>query len=120
MTSPTFRDYQAGDHDAVWETHAACTHQLGFVLGPWDDDFEDIKTKGQFLVVLVEGKIAAYGGYEIEEDMTARVRRLGVHPSLQRRGLGRSLLAEIETQSRGRGVRRLRVDTSVGPVPISR
>ena len=116
MASVTFRNYQAEDHDMVWQTHSACTRQLGFGLGPWDDDFDDIKTKGQFLVVLVDGKIVAYGGYEIEDDTTARVRRLGVHPAYQRRGLGRSLLSEIENHSRHRGIHRLTVDTSIGQV----
>jgi ribosomal protein S18 acetylase RimI-like enzyme len=112
-----FRRYRDDDHDAVWSVFAATTAQLGFTNGPWDDDMHTIQrtyldSGGEFLVGERDGVIVAQAGFIREPEGRAKVRRVAVHPSAQRRGIGRALMAALEARARELGMRVLHLDAS--------
>ena len=97
------RRYLAADHDAVWELHNFALLLAGAYggNGPWDDDLhrvddEYIATGGEFYVGTVGGRIVAMGGLQRLCDDRAELRRMRVHPDVQRRGLGRQMLSALE------------------------
>lgn len=116
-TGLTFRRYQDADRDAVWSVFADCTTQLGFKLGPWDDDLHDIadvylNPGGEFIVGELQGQIVAIAAFRRDADERAEVRRVGVHPDVQRRGYGQALMAELEAMARKAGITSLHLDAS--------
>lgn len=123
MTNPTirlidFRRYRPDDHDAVWVVFADCTSQLGFDSGPWDDDMHHIprvylQSGGEFLVGEYAGRVVAFAGLQRDSEQRATIRRVGVHPSAQRRGFGKALMTELERRARRMGIETLRLDTSL-------
>ncbi len=120
-TTVTFRRYQDIDHDGAWSVFAAGTEQLGFENGPWDDDMHHIpavylEPGGEFIVGDVDGRIVAVAAYRREPDGRASVHRVAVHPDMQRRGVGRALMAALEDRARRAGVTSLYLDTSIGQV----
>jgi len=48
--------------------------------------------------------------------MGASVHRVGVHPALQRRGVGRALMAELEDRARRAEIAFFHLDTSIDQV----
>jgi hypothetical protein len=74
-----FRRYHDADHDAVWSLFVACTSQLGFALGPWDDDMHHIPAVylspgGDFIVGEQECGIGAMAALYRHSDERAEVR----------------------------------------------
>jgi len=117
----TFRRYQEADHDGAWSVFAAWTKQLGFENGPWDDDMHNIpavylQPGGEFIIGDVDGRIVALAAYHRESDGRASVHRVGVHPDLQRYGIGRAIMAELESRAREAGITSLHLDTSIGQI----
>lgn len=114
------RRYIAADHDAVWELHNSALLEADAHggNGPWDDDLhrvedEYIATGGEFYVGTVAGRIVAMGGLQRLTDDMAELRRMRVHPDLQRRGLGRQMLSALEQRARELGFRKLTLDTTL-------
>ena len=114
------RRYLAADHDAVWELHNSALLEADAHggNGPWDDDLhrvedEYIATGGEFYVGTVGGRTVAMGGLQRLTDDMAEVRRMRVHPDLQRRGLGRQMLSALEQRARELGFRKLTLDTTL-------
>ena len=121
------RRYIAADHDAVWELHnsALLKADAHGGNGPWDDDLhrvedEYIATGGEFYVGTVGGRIVAMGGLQRLSDDRAELRRMRVHPDLQRRGLGGRMLSALEQRATELGYRTLTLDTTVQQVPAIR
>jgi ribosomal protein S18 acetylase RimI-like enzyme len=113
----TFRRYRDDDHAAVWSVFAATTAQLGFSNGPWDEDMLSIKhayleAGGDFIVGELDGEIVAHAALLREVEGRAKVRRVAVHPDVQRRGIGQSLMAEVEIHARQLGIVVLHLDAS--------
>jgi GNAT superfamily N-acetyltransferase len=113
----TFRRYGAEDADAIWAVFAAASAQLGFANGPWDDDMRTIPrtyldSGGEFIVGELEGRIVAHAALLRESGGRALVRRVAVHPSVQRRGIGRMLMAALEVSARQLGITALHLDAS--------
>ncbi len=113
------RRYLTEDHDAVWELHNSAL--LGADAhggnGPWDDDLhrvedEYIATGGEFYVGTVGGRIVAMGALQRLTDDRAELRRMRVHPDLQRRGLGRQMLSALEQRAAVLDFRTLTLDTT--------
>jgi ribosomal protein S18 acetylase RimI-like enzyme len=116
-----FRRYEPGDHDAVWSVFAACTRQLGFTLGPWDDDMHNVvavynERGGEFIVGEHEGEIVAFAGLRWHSADRAEIRRVGVRPDMQRRGFARTMMQELEDRARGLGFSYLYLDTSISQI----
>ncbi len=89
------RAFRAGDEDAVIALWQACG-----LTRPWNDPRKDIERKLRvqpelFLVGEVDGVVVAsvMAGYEGHRGW---LNYLAVHPDQQRRGCGRTLLAEAE------------------------
>jgi GNAT superfamily N-acetyltransferase len=66
---------------------------------------------GAFVVAEVDNEPAACGGYGRLDDETAEVRRMFVDPAMRGRGLGRTVLAEIERLAADAGYTRIRLET---------
>ena len=82
----------------------------------WDSDLDDIetvylRTGGEFLVGEINDVIVAMGGVRLNDDGSATLKRMRVHPRFQRRGHGRELLRRLEGAARQRGVQRIVLDT---------
>ena len=114
------RRYLPTDHDAVWELHniALLLIDAHAGNGAWDDDLhrvdaEYIKTGGEFYVGIVGGRIVAMGALRRLSDDRAEIRRMRVHPDVQRRGLGRQMLLALEQQAVALGFKTLELDTTV-------
>jgi len=121
----TFRRYQLADHDAVASAFAACTHQLGFTLDPWNDDMHQIpavylETGGEFIVGDYERKIVSFAGLRRDSADRAEIRRVGVHPDAQRRGFARAMIRDIEDRAAVLGFSYLYLDTSIAQVAAQR
>ena len=82
----------------------------------WDSDLDDIdavylRTGGEFLVGEINDVIVAMGGLRLNDDDSATLKRMRVHPRVQRRGYGRELLRRLEEAARQRRVQRIVLDT---------
>jgi ribosomal protein S18 acetylase RimI-like enzyme len=113
------RRYDDVDRDAVWELHNLALHAVGAHVGngPWDDDLHRIAEvylsgRGEFLVGLLGGRVVAMGALRRQDEDTAEIKRMRVHPDVQRRGFGRALLHGLEERAIRLGYRRLVLDTT--------
>ena len=118
---PSFelRQFQSGDAEAVWRLHDAALEDVGVHggPGPWEDDLRDIPTAyldsgGDFLVGLADGELVGMGALLRRFPEEAEIRRMRVHPSFQRRGLGRLILEELEARAQALGCRVIHLDTT--------
>jgi DNA-binding MarR family transcriptional regulator/GNAT superfamily N-acetyltransferase len=75
-------------------------------------DHEMTPPEGLFLVALLHGEPAGCGALKFHPGAPAEVKRMWVSPSVRGLGLGRRLLAELETQAAAHGVRVLRLETN--------
>lgn len=66
---------------------------------------------GVWLVAYLDERAVGCGGLQALEPETAEVRRIFLDPSVRGRGIGRSLLAELEAHARRIGYRRVRLTT---------
>ncbi len=114
------RRYLATDHDAVWELHNVALLQVDAHAGngPWDDDLhrveaEYIATGGEFYVGTANGRIVAMGALLRQSDDRAEIRRMRVHPHVQRKGLGKQMLSALEQRAAELGFRTLTLETTV-------
>jgi ribosomal protein S18 acetylase RimI-like enzyme len=96
------RPFQTGDQDAVIALWQRCG-----LTRPWNDPLKDIRRKLRvrpdlFLVGVLDGEVVAtaMAGYDGHRGW---IYYLGVAPELQRRGLGRAIMAEAERLLREAG-----------------
>jgi len=113
------RRYRPEDHDQVWALHNLALQRVNAHPGngAWDDDLHHIERVylgdgGEFLVGTLDGRIVAMGALERIDDRRARVRRMRVHPDVQRRGLGTAILCLLEERARALGYATLVLDTT--------
>lgn len=66
---------------------------------------------GEFLVGLSDDNIIATGGFKPEDDSSAEIRKMAVHPDHQRRGYGERILVELEGRAEIRGFDQLVLET---------
>jgi ribosomal protein S18 acetylase RimI-like enzyme len=113
------RRYRDEDRQAVWELHTLALEQAGgHQKGPWDDDLGAIaatylESGGEFLVGVEDARIVAIGAFRPRDDRRAEIKRMRVHPAVQRRGFGRRLLHRLEQGAVELGYRTLILDTTV-------
>jgi len=74
-------------------------------------DLDDPRTV--FLVARVAGESCACGALRALEPGTAEVKRMYVRDQFRRLGLGRRMIAALESTARGKGITRLRLETGV-------
>ena len=69
--------------------------------------------RGAFLIVYHEGTPVGCGAVRLIDAGTAELKRMYVSPSLRGKGLGRRLVAALESEARALGVRRLVLETGI-------
>ncbi len=69
--------------------------------------------RGSFLVIYQEGNPVGCGAVRLIDPETAELKRMYVAPAARGRGLGRRLVAALETEARALGVRRLVLETGI-------
>jgi ribosomal protein S18 acetylase RimI-like enzyme/protein-L-isoaspartate O-methyltransferase len=113
------RRYVAADHADVRALHHLALRdvQADAGPGPWDDDLDAIEAvyldgSGEFLVGVIDGRMLAMGALLRRSDDVGEIKRMRVHPDLQRRGIGRRLLGELEERAGRLGYRKLVLDTT--------
>lgn len=116
-----FRRFRPEDADAVRDLHVVALRSSGAFVETnytrdWDRDLENIeevylRPGGEFLVGVIGREIVAMGGLRLGADGSATLKRMRVHPSHQRRGLGRELLRRLEETARQKSVTRIHLDT---------
>ncbi len=89
--------------------------------GPWDEDLHRIedaylRDSGEFLVGVLGERIVAMGAFRRTGPDRAEIKRMRVHPEVQRQGFGRAILAELERRASSGGYRTLQLDTTAGQV----
>ncbi|MDP9370116.1 MAG: GNAT family N-acetyltransferase [Chloroflexota bacterium] len=117
------RRYETRDRDAVWALHNLALEQVGAHAGngPWDDDLHRIedaylRVGGEFLVGLLGERIVAMGAFRRTGSNRAEIKRMRVHPTVQRQGCGRAILVELERRAASAGCITLYLDTTEGQV----
>ena len=114
------RQYQPADHDAVVKLHYLALEKAGALIGngPWDDsDLNNIPDRyladrGEFIVGLMDKKIVCMGALRKKSETLAEIKRMRVHPDYQRRGLGQTVLIELERTARKLGYNEVCLDTT--------
>ena len=80
-------------------------------LYPPEDNFTELPTADAFLIARIDDVAVGCGAVRFLDAETAEVKRMYVGPDARGRGVGRELLAELESFARGRGARRLVLET---------
>ncbi|MGY8665366.1 GNAT family N-acetyltransferase [Bradyrhizobium sp. UFLA05-109] len=114
-----FRRFEPGDADDVWHLHRAASEDGG-ARGPegaWEDDLRNIsevyiRSGGDFLTAHIGSQLVAMGGLKPVDSDVVELKRMRVDPALRRRGLGRSLLHELESRATALGFKRVVLDTT--------
>ena len=114
------RRYRDEDREAVRQLHDLALEHAGAHggSGPWDDDLDAIgetyrERGGEFLVGVDGQQIVAMGALRRCDTDRAELKRMRVHPCVQRRGFGRRLLHSLEERALELGYRTLVLDTTV-------
>jgi len=77
------------------------------------DPAEASDGRGAFLVVYHEENPVGCGAVRLLDSETAELKRMYVAPAARGKGLGRRLVAALETEARALGVRRLVLETGI-------
>jgi GNAT superfamily N-acetyltransferase len=113
------RRYESADREEVCSLNRIALEATLAYLGdgPWNADLEEIEpvylaTGGEFLVGEAGGRIVVMGALKPRGPGTAEIKRMRVHPDVQRHGLGQRMLSALEACARERGYHKLILDTS--------
>jgi ribosomal protein S18 acetylase RimI-like enzyme len=106
MNAPVIRPYEARDEEQVIDLWRRCD-----LVMPWNEPHADIATKltqqaDLFLVAVLDGRVvgSAMAGFDGHRGW---VNYVAVAPELQGSGVGRALMAAVETALRARGCPKL-------------
>ena len=113
------RQYQSADKDEVLSLHVLALEEAGVYLGSgeWDADLQIVEEVyinpgGEFLVGLLNDRIAAMGALKRISEGRAEIKRMRVHPQFQRLGFGQMILDALERIAREKEVKTLILETS--------
>ena len=116
------RRYRLSDNDQVKELHVLAlkaTYSY-YTHGSWDEDLDHIPEiyfpNGEFLVGELDNKIVAMGALKKISNDIGEIKRIRVHPSLQRQGIGQQIYDLLEEKAREIGYKILQLDTSIKQV----
>ena len=114
------RPYHNKDKKEIIDLHIHALKAAGAYTGSgeWDDDLQTIQEhyfqrKGYFLVAAADNKVIAMGALRQVNKMTGEIKRMRVHPSYQRQGIGRKLLLALEEKAKEYGYKKLILDTTI-------
>jgi ribosomal protein S18 acetylase RimI-like enzyme len=90
-----------------------------------DADFEDIQgvyvdNQGEFFVASLNGEIVGMGALRKVDAQTGEVKRMRVHHTHQRQGIGAMMLASLIQRAKELGYKKLVLDTSQRQVGAQR
>ena len=113
------RRYEPRDHDEVWNLHNLALNRVNAHggNGQWDDDLHHVdevylQAGGEFLVGVLDGRIVAMGALKRVDAQRAAIKRMRVHPDVQRQGYGSAILSALEIRAIALGYRTLSLDTT--------
>lgn len=123
LTNKVFiREFKPEDKESVWAVNLEALKALGIPIEKIDRsteyrDFDHIEETyiqkgGNFLVMELDGRIVAFGGYFPIKRKTAVIRRMRVLPDYQGKGLGKRMLLALEDDIKKRGLKRIQLGTS--------
>ena len=114
------RRYRESDHDQAWCLHNLALEGTGAHLGegPWDEDLHHIRqmyldSGGELVVGAEAGRVVAMGALKRLSASRAEVKRMRVHPALQRRGLGQAILTYLEARAADLGYMVVQLKTTI-------
>ncbi len=112
------RRWKESDFDDAVVLNREAEQGLGIPpeTGDWSKDMEGVKETfldggGEFLVGHLDGELVVMGGFKINGDKSAEVKRMRVSPSLHRQGIGRWFLNLLEDKMRELGIKNVDVST---------
>lgn len=111
------RRFEPDDGDAVWALHMSSplsgSPESEAEAFPDLLDVEGVylHSGGEFLVAELEGEVVGMAALLPTGSARAEIRRMRVRPDLQRRGIGRRLLEELESRASKLGFETLHLDT---------
>jgi ribosomal protein S18 acetylase RimI-like enzyme len=90
---------------------------FGFIDESLNPDVDDISATylapgHLFLVVVSDTTLVGTGGLVFLDQHVAQIVRVSVSKAYRRRGIGRAIVAELVGAARGRGIRRIEVETN--------
>ena len=118
MRDVRFRSYEAPDWVAVKDLNVAALRSIypNYRNGPWNSDLDEIEDLyldgGDFIVGIYDSAIIAMGALRRVSDDVVEMKRVGVDPSYQGRGIGRALLAAMEARAAELGFKTIVLDTT--------
>ena len=114
------RRYRPSDNDEIWDLHTLALEKAGAHAehGAWDEDLKNIEeiyinNFGDFLVGVIDGRIAAMGALKRVSDDAVELKRMRVHPDYQWKGIGTAMLIELERRARKLGYKVIQLDTTL-------
>jgi putative acetyltransferase len=118
------RRARAGDEPGILAAHTAAirvtcrSHYSADDVELWAgrltvESYDDAMTRRDALVVEEDGRVLGFGVLDVEG---AELRAVYVHPDAAGRSLGRRLLAALEAIARLRGLRDVRLDSSLNAI----
>jgi N-acetylglutamate synthase-like GNAT family acetyltransferase len=125
----TIREFRAGDEPVLWTLsvlpNVGATGDPGMTLAlpaaaaaPTQfGDLADVTASfttagGAFLVAEHRGHLVGMGGFRPNPQGQAEVLRVRVHPAMRRAGVGRALMAALESRAHERGLPEMFLDTA--------
>lgn len=113
-----FRSFRPEDAGPVKDLNVAALRSVypAYRNGPWNDDLDAIEHNyldgGDFLVGTDGADIVAIGALRRISDDVVEIKRVGVDPERQGRGIGRALLLALEARAAELGFSTIVLDTT--------
>lgn len=109
------------DDPRMAEVHALRHEALFAPFGlPRDDRWDDAGEDRCHLIALSEGRVVGYACLLLDADGSGHVRQVSVWPTLQRSGVGRALMREVDAEAARRGLPLVWLNARVSAEPFYR
>jgi len=119
MNSIEFIRYRSEYFEQVLALHRSAKSGLNIGISDYDEESDlrniykiYINNGGDFIIGLLDGAVAAMGGFQQLSGDSAELRRMRIRKDLQDHGYGSQLLHELEQMAFQRGIRQLSFETA--------
>jgi GNAT superfamily N-acetyltransferase len=114
------RPFHSTDADELWRLHVLTVLASGFSreVAEWDTDLHSINENysmkgGCFLVIeAAEKRLIGMGGFIPTSKESVELKRMRVHPEVQRKGVGKAILEALELKATTLGYTHIHLDTA--------